>query len=150
MMFKCLAQGHYCRCQQIRTGDLTIERPWPYPLSHNSSIKAAEKQKIIRLCRIFCIHNFKNIPCYVMSEPEVSMKTFLFCSIWWWNWNGIWNWRLSVFEFKLFIFGVGWGSSRTNEGAKQEGGGRDGGPHHALDFFFFFFFYEGSLLNPKN
>ena len=34
---KCLAQGHYCRCQQIRTGDLTIESPWSYPLSHNSS-----------------------------------------------------------------------------------------------------------------
>ena len=27
-----------CRCQQIRIGDLTIESPWPYPLSHNSSI----------------------------------------------------------------------------------------------------------------
>ena len=25
------------RCQQIRTGDLTIESPWSYPLSHNSS-----------------------------------------------------------------------------------------------------------------
>ena len=37
MRIKCLAQGHYCRCQQIRTGDLTIESPWSYPLSHNSS-----------------------------------------------------------------------------------------------------------------
>ena len=37
MKIKCLAQGHYCRCQQIRTGDLTIESPWSYPLSHNSS-----------------------------------------------------------------------------------------------------------------
>ena len=25
MRIKSLAQGHYCRCQQIRTGDLTIE-----------------------------------------------------------------------------------------------------------------------------
>ena len=37
MRIKCLAQGHYCRCQQIRTGDLTIESSWSYPLSHNSS-----------------------------------------------------------------------------------------------------------------
>ena len=33
MRKKCLAQGNYC--QQIRTGDLTIESPWSYPLSHN-------------------------------------------------------------------------------------------------------------------
>ena len=39
MRIKCIAQGHYCRCQQIRTGDLTIESPWSYPLSHNSSSK---------------------------------------------------------------------------------------------------------------
>ena len=25
MRIKCLAQGHYCHCQQIQTGDLTIE-----------------------------------------------------------------------------------------------------------------------------
>ena len=37
MRIKCLAQGHYCHCQQIWTGDLTIESLWPYPLSHNSS-----------------------------------------------------------------------------------------------------------------
>ena len=37
MRIKCLAQGHFCRCQQIQTGDLTIESPWSYPLSHNSS-----------------------------------------------------------------------------------------------------------------
>ena len=37
MRIKCLAQGHYCRCQQIQTGDLTIDSLWSYPLSHNSS-----------------------------------------------------------------------------------------------------------------
>ena len=37
MRIKCLAQGHYCRCQQLRTGDLTIECPWPYAMSHNTS-----------------------------------------------------------------------------------------------------------------
>ena len=36
MRIKCLAQGHYCPCQQIWTGHLTIESPWSYPLSHNS------------------------------------------------------------------------------------------------------------------
>ena len=37
MRKKYLAQGHYCRWQQVRTGDLAIESPWSYPLSHNSS-----------------------------------------------------------------------------------------------------------------
>ena len=38
MRIKCLAQGHYCHCQQIQTGDLMIESQfWSYPLSHNSS-----------------------------------------------------------------------------------------------------------------
>ena len=37
MRIKCLAQRHYCRCQKIRTRDLTVESPWSYPLSHNSS-----------------------------------------------------------------------------------------------------------------
>ena len=37
MRIKYLAQGHYCRCQQIRTRDFTIESLWSYPLSHNSS-----------------------------------------------------------------------------------------------------------------
>ena len=37
MRIKCLSQGHYCHCQQIRTGDLMIESPWSYdPLSHTS------------------------------------------------------------------------------------------------------------------
>ena len=36
MRIKCHAQGHHCRCQQIRTGDLTIESQWSYPLSHSS------------------------------------------------------------------------------------------------------------------
>ena len=35
MRRKCLAQGHYCRCQQIRTRDITTESPWSYLLSHN-------------------------------------------------------------------------------------------------------------------
>ena len=34
MRIKCLAQGHYCHCQQIWTGDLTVESLWSYPLSH--------------------------------------------------------------------------------------------------------------------
>ena len=37
MRIKCLAQGNYC--QQIRTGDLTIESPWSYPLSHEYDLK---------------------------------------------------------------------------------------------------------------
>ena len=37
MKIKCLAQGRYCRCQQIWTGYLMIEIPWSYPLSYNSS-----------------------------------------------------------------------------------------------------------------
>ena len=41
MRTKCLAQGHHCRCKQIRMGDLTVESPWCYPLSHNSSKKEA-------------------------------------------------------------------------------------------------------------
>ena len=39
MRIKGPAQGHYCRCQQIQTGDLTIESPWSYPLSHNQLLK---------------------------------------------------------------------------------------------------------------
>ena len=38
MRIKCLAQGHYCRCQQIRTGDLMKESQCSYLLSHNSSL----------------------------------------------------------------------------------------------------------------
>ena len=37
MRIKCLAQKHYCRCKQIRTGNITIESPWCYPLSQSSS-----------------------------------------------------------------------------------------------------------------
>ena len=34
--YSALPKGmHYCRCQQIRTGDLTTESPWSYPLNHN-------------------------------------------------------------------------------------------------------------------
>ena len=41
------------------------------------AIKAAEKQrKIIRKCVSYFHHNFKHIPCYVMSE--VSLKKFYF------------------------------------------------------------------------
>ena len=29
-------------------------------------------------------HNFKNIPCHVMSEESLNLKV-LFCSIWWWT-----------------------------------------------------------------
>ena len=36
MRIKCLAQGQYCRCQQIRTMDLTIESP----LSHAKLLNA--------------------------------------------------------------------------------------------------------------
>ena len=47
MRVKYLAQGHYCHCQQIRTGDLTIESPWSYPLSHNGSSRRF-KSKAVR------------------------------------------------------------------------------------------------------
>ena len=41
MRIKCRAEGHYCRCQQIRTGDFTVESPWSDPLSYNSSYHLA-------------------------------------------------------------------------------------------------------------
>ena len=44
-------------------------------LVYQFAIKAAEKQNNKKICHI-CHHNFKNIPCYVMSE--VSLKRFYF------------------------------------------------------------------------
>ena len=44
MRIKCLAQGHYCRCQQIQTRDLTIDSLWSYPPSHNSSSICSQRQ----------------------------------------------------------------------------------------------------------
>ena len=37
MRINVIAKGHYCRCQQIRIGDLPVESLWSYPLSHDSS-----------------------------------------------------------------------------------------------------------------
>ena len=47
----------YCRCQQIRTGDLTIESPWSYPLSHNSSVSlgAIAAQANARSPSVICV-----------------------------------------------------------------------------------------------
>ena len=56
MRRKCLAQGHYCRCQQIRTGDLTIESPWSYPLSHNSSSNTGTIPTLWKLALVSPIH----------------------------------------------------------------------------------------------
>ena len=49
MRIKCLAQGHYCCYQQIRTWDLTIESPWSYPLSHNSSVDRQMLPRVIEM-----------------------------------------------------------------------------------------------------
>ena len=57
------------------------------------AIKAGEKQKNNKkICHIFH-HNFKNIPCYVMSE--VSLKRFY--SIWWWAYFK--NFEIGVYRF---------------------------------------------------
>ena len=49
-----------------------------------------------KICHIFH-HNFKNIPCYVMSE--VSLKRFYFCSmIWWWT-SYFKNFEIGVYRF---------------------------------------------------
>ena len=60
MRIKCLAQGHYCRCQQIRTGDFTIESPWSYPLSHNSSSSFNITVEILKqiLLEMICLYQY--------------------------------------------------------------------------------------------
>ena len=57
MWIKCLAQGHYCRCQQIRTGDLTIENLWSCPLSHISSFYTQSLIPLFIRVLVF-VHNF--------------------------------------------------------------------------------------------
>ena len=43
MKTKWLVLGHYCRREQIRIGDLTVEIPWSYPLSHDCSSVCGSK-----------------------------------------------------------------------------------------------------------
>ena len=63
------------------------------------AIKAAEKKENNKkICHIFH-HNFKNIPCYIMSE--LSLKNVLFCSIWWWTY--IKNFEMGVYRFFYFL-----------------------------------------------
>ena len=46
MRIKCLAQGHYCRCQQIRTGD---------PHDWESMVLSTEPQQLLKYFHIFII-----------------------------------------------------------------------------------------------
>ena len=64
------------------------------------AIKAAEKKENNKKIYHIFHHNFKNIPCYVMSE--VSLKRVYFPLFDDGLTLKIWNWRLSVFAFKLF------------------------------------------------
>ena len=64
------------------------------------AIKVAKnKENNTKICHIFH-HNFKNIPCYVMSEA--SLKRFYFALFD--DGLTLTHWRLSVFEFKLFVY----------------------------------------------
>ena len=71
MRIKCLAQGHYCRCQQIRIGDLMAEIPWSYPLSHNSWKHWPEN--IYQNNQFQCKNNFKALP--VLRPGELTART---------------------------------------------------------------------------
>ena len=57
------------------------------------------KENNTKICDIF--NNFKNIPCYVMSEVSLK-KNFLLYLMMDLLWK-LWNWHISVFAFKLFI-----------------------------------------------
>ena len=52
------------------------------------------KENNKKICHIFH-HNFKNIPCFVISE--VIIEKVLFCFIWWWTYFK--NFEMGVYRF---------------------------------------------------
>ena len=90
MRIKCLAQGHYCRCQQIRTGVLTFESLWSYPLSHNSSSLNVIPDLTVQwmLYHPQWLKLWIKFPTWIIFSPKSKLNI---SGLWELLWEKVWN-----------------------------------------------------------
>ena len=70
MRIRCLA--HYYCCQQIQTGDLTVESLWSYPLSHNSSLYSLYRVSHKKRNDVFSVACDQKVPYIFTSSNQAT------------------------------------------------------------------------------